>query len=285
MNIKRAYDVNQLRDYSCLFTRSEVNRWYNNDFSSLRLKVLRYNSSLLADNCTYLSYLKHVYRVLEIFYPNEYIYKNEFINKWLLKEIGVSDSIVFNEFKLGKAVADLVMFNGNSKVFEIKTLLDKETRLNNQLVEYSKLFNEVYLIVPEEKIEKYLQYDSKVGIITYEYKNNAFSLVRRATYNEVLDVDTLMEVLHTNEYISIVENYFGTKPAFTDFNKFKVCKELINQIPTNILNQQFIGLMKARKINNEFSKNENEFNQIFLSLNYSNKQKRKLLSNLRTMIH
>ena len=73
----------------------------------------------------YLSYLKTVYKILERFYPNAYVYKNEFIIRWLLKEIGIVDSVVFSEFRLGKAVADLAMLNGISKVFEIKTLFDK----------------------------------------------------------------------------------------------------------------------------------------------------------------
>src|SRR3569832_1538373 len=149
MHLGKKYDISQLRDYSSLFSRSEVNRWYKNDWSSLRMKIDRYDPCLLQKKRTYLSYLKQIYRVLERFYPNEYVYKNEFISKWLLQEIGVTDSVVFSEFRLGKAVADLVMFNGISKVFEIKTLLDKEARLSNQLEQYDRLFNEVYLFVPE----------------------------------------------------------------------------------------------------------------------------------------
>lgn len=52
------------------------------------------------------------------------------------------------------------MFNGKSKVFEIKTILDKEYRLSNQLQEYKKLFNEVYIIVPRELLSKYFEFDN-----------------------------------------------------------------------------------------------------------------------------
>ena len=284
MHLDKTYNISQLRDYSSLFSRSEVNRWYKNDWSSLRMKIGRYDPSWLQKSYSYLSYLKQVYRILERLYPNEYVYKNEFIGKWLLQEIGLADSIIFNEFRLGKAVADLAMFNGVSRVFEIKTLLDKEARLSNQLEQYRRLFNEVYLVVPEVKSNLYLKRDPSTGIIVYDHINKSFSLIREPLHNEDIDVEVLMEVVHTHEYIAIVEQYFGVRPQFNDFNKFEICKELIRQIPTNMLSKQFVKLMKERKIYNEFSKREHQFNQLFLSMNYTANQKRQLLSNLSTII-
>jgi len=284
MNIKKSYNIDQLRDYSSLFSRGEVSRWYKKDFTSLNLKISRYDTLHFTNNCTYVSYLKHIYKILEKFYPNEYVYKNEFINKQLIKELGVSNSVIFSEFRLGKAVADIVMFNGNSKVFEIKTLLDKDSRLTNQLFQYRKLFNEVYVIAPKSKVDKYLNLDDKTGIIFYDETIRNFSVVRQSAKNSFIDVDILMQVLHTHEYINIVETHYGFKPSFNDFDKFDICKNLIKEIPFDALNELFIGLMKERKINNEFSKKEKHLNQIFLSLNLSHEDKQVLLTNLSSNI-
>lgn len=284
MRLGEKYDINQLRDYSSLFSRSEANRWFENDWSYLRLKINRYDSTILQRNLSYLAYLKKVYKVLGRFYPNEYVYKNEFISKWLLQEISTTKSVVYSEFRLGKAVADLAIFNGISKVFEIKTLLDKEARLSNQIEQYSRIFNEVYLIVPEVKSHVYLKRDVSTGIIVYDHTNNSFSLIRPARYNEDINVDVLMQVLHTHEYVALVEKCFGERPKFHDFNKFHVCKELIGKIPKEVVNKQFVALMKARRIQNAFSTKDSQFNQLFLSLNYTDSQKRHLLSNLSTII-
>lgn len=284
MRIKKSYQISQLRDYSTLFSRTEVCLWYKNDFTSLKKKICRYDDNLINDQCTYSTYLKHIYKILGKFYPNEYIYKNEFINKWLIKELGKSDSVIYNEFRLGKAIADMVMFNGNSKVFEIKTLLDKDTRLSNQLLEYAKIFNEVYVIVPSTKAEQYAILYSEIGIIAFDEIIGTFSLVRKSAKNNFIDVNTLMQILHTKEYILIVEKYFGQKPLFNDFNKFDICKNLIEQIPTTILNEYFIDLMKHRKINNVFSQETSHLNQIFLSLNLSFNNQKVLLNNLESTI-
>jgi hypothetical protein len=284
MRLDEKYDIDQLRDYSSLFSRSEAIRWFKNDWSSLRLKINRYDHSVLQRNISYLAYLKQVYKVLGRFYPNEYVYKNEFIGKWLLKEIGTTNSVVYSELRLGKAVADLAIFNGISKVFEIKTLLDKEARLSNQLEQYSRIFNEIYLIVPEAKSHLYLKRDASTGIIIYDHTRNSFSLIRQARYKEDISVDVLMQVLHTHEYVALVEKYYGERPQFHDFNKFQVCKELIGKIPKEMVNKQFVAFMKARRIHNAFSKKESQFNQLFLSMNYTDSQKRHLLSNLSTTI-
>ncbi|HCD9236760.1 TPA: sce7726 family protein, partial [Elizabethkingia anophelis] len=220
------YQINQLRDFSSLFTRKEVKRWFKDDFKSIDLKLERYNLLEKNKGTSYLKFLKNTYKILEENYPNEYILKNEFLNKWLKKELGKNDSLIINEFRTGKAIADLVMFNGVSKAFEIKTILDKEYRLSSQLQEYKKIFNEVYIIIPKNQINKYINYDKYVGIISYDSEIKNFELIRRAITNNEIDSNSLIEILHTKEYLEIVYNYYGYLPDMTVFTQYEVCKQL-----------------------------------------------------------
>lgn len=280
-----SFQINQYRDFSILFSRSEVLRWLNGDFSSIDLKLQRYNLIDKYRGNSYLKLLKNTYKVLEANYPNEYILKNEFLNKWVKKELGSKDSLVFNEFRIGKVIADLAMFNGISKAFEIKTILDKEQRLSNQLLEYKKIFNEVYIIIPKTQIDKYIDFDSTVGIIVYNSSSKDFDLIRKPVENKHIDVNVLMEILHTKEYLKIVQKYYGNIPNMSIFDQFDVCKELISKIPTKELNNLFLKLMKERKVNNLFfNKINNEFNQICLSLNLSKDQKDNLVYQLKSNI-
>lgn len=277
------YSVNQLRDLSSLFLRSEALRWFKNDFSSINLKLQRYNQYDNFKGKSYLEVLKKAYKIVEKNYPNEYILKNEFLHKWLLKELGQTDSVVYNEFRIGKAVADLAMFNGISKVFEIKTILDKETRLSTQLLEYKKIFNEVYLIVPHCQLEKYAAYDTTIGIITYEANSKQFNLFRKAIYCDNIDVDVIMNVLHSKEYLKIVQENFTEKPVMNAFTQFEICKKMLSTLSTNDLNKLLIECLKKRQINNAFlNKSNYQFNQIFLSLNLSEKERDNLIFNLKS---
>lgn len=277
------FTSNQLRDFSTLFSRSEVNRWLKGDFESIDIKLKRYNLTEQNKGNTYLKFLRSTYRILEKNYPNEYVLKNEFLNNWLKKELGTDNSVIFNEFRIGKAIADLAMFNGISKVFEIKTILDKEYRLSNQLQEYKKIFNEVYIIVPNVQLSKYLSYDNSIGIISFDSYSKKFELIQKAERINDIDTNTLMEVLHTKEYLEISKAYFGKLPEMNAFNQFEICKELISKIPKNDLNKLFLATIKRRKINNQFfNKVNNEFNQICLSLNLKKQERDKLIYSLKT---
>jgi hypothetical protein len=275
--------INQLRDFSSLFTRSEVNRWFKEDFESIDIKLQRYQLTKKNKGNSYLTVLRQAYKILEKQYPNEYILKNEFLTQWLKNELGNNQSIIFNELRIGKAIADLAMFNGKSKVFEIKTILDKEYRLSNQLQEYKKLFNEVYIIIPRELFDKYSDFDKQVGIITFEAYSKSFELIQKSFFNLNIDVNVLMEVLHTKEYLQIVKQFYKEVPEMNSFNQFNICKDLISQIPSNNLNELFIEKMKERRINNEFfNKINREFNQICLSLNLNKSERNNLIHKLKT---
>jgi hypothetical protein len=277
------YSINQLRDFSSLFSRSEVCRWFKDDFESIDLKLQRYRLVEKNQGNSYLNVLRQAYKILEKHYPNEYILKNEFLNQWLKKELGNNDSIIFNELRIGKAIADLAMFNGKSKVFEIKTILDKEYRLTTQLQEYKKLFNEVYVIVPKALLFKYIEFDKNVGIITYDSISKIFELIRKSIFNSKIDINVLMEVLHTKEYLDIVKRYYVDIPEMNSFNQFNICKKLISEIPNKELNKLFISKMKERKINNLFfNKINREFNQICLSLNLEKSERDNLIMKLKT---
>ncbi|MEZ4944675.1 MAG: sce7726 family protein [Cyclobacteriaceae bacterium] len=282
-----SYSSNQLRDYSSLFSRSSALQWVNGDFSSINFKVERYDNYWLKNkNICYLDYLKYVYKILETHYQNEYILKNTFLNKWLINKLGEVDSKIYSEFRIGSAVADLAMFNGVSKVFEIKTELDSDRRLKSQIEYYKKVFNQIYIIIPSSKVKLYSNYDSNVGIIIFDSgKDKKFELRKKAPSRLDIDSTALMQVLHTKEYKEIVRDYYGSLPEMTSFNQFKVCSEFIKKIPINKLNELFISKMKDRELCNTLSdKHYCEFNQLSLALKMNGQQRNQLFESLKSPI-
>jgi len=281
------YKISQLRDYSSLFSRSQVLAWLKNDLSSIHFKIERYDEKWLnKHNSTYLDYLKYIYSILANHYQNEYIFKNEFLNNWLIKELGETNSQIFSEFRVGNSIADLVMFNGCSRIFEIKTELDSDSRLSSQIKNYDKAFNQIFLIIPESKLQIYEKQDASIGLITYGPKrDNTFSVYRNAKLNLDIEPSTIMSILHTNEYKSIVNKYYGSLPQMTSFNQFKICSDLIFKIPIDSLNKLFIDEMKLRNSSDALSsRTYKEFNQLFLALKMNRDSKSKMIEILKTSI-
>jgi len=279
----KSFSQNQLQDYSTLFSRNEAQAWLKCNFQSLKYKIARYdNDWLLGKKYTYNDYLKYIYSILEFNYANEYIIKNSFLNEWLIPEKGKDNAIIFNEFRVGKSVADLVIFNGTSKVFEIKTEFDSDKRLELQIENYKKIFNEVYLIVPLAKLSTYTKFDRSVGLISYVTKREQkFNIERPCEVNYNIDSFTVMDLLHSNEYKTLIKKYYGLLPEMTSFNQFEKCSLLMQKIPTEKLNKLFIGQMKARNNSNELSRRYfRELNQLSLSLKLNKIEKQNLVKNL-----
>ncbi len=288
MSPTKTFSPNQLRDYSSLFSRSAVKEWMNGNLSSIDFKIKRYDENWYSSTKrTYIDYLKFVYSVLENQYQNEYILKNSFLNDWLIKELGESNSELYSEFRIGSAIADLVMFNGTSRAFEIKTELDSDKRLNSQLDQYQKVFNEIFLIVPASKIEEYVTYDNSIGIICFDILSpKRFQIIRPATRSTDIDAKALMHIFHTSEYKEIVTHHYGQLPEVTSFNQFEICKDLIAKIPQNELNHLFINKMKSRAGNYGLSvRYYKEFNQLSLALRLNMKNRKQLFSILKAPLN
>ncbi len=279
--------INQLRDYASLFSRSMVLDWLKSDFSSINYKISRYDKSRFDDGSkTYLDYLNYAYRIIEKNYPNEYVYKNSFINEWLIKQLGQQNSKIYSEFRLGSTIADLVMFNGVSKVFEIKTEFDTVKRLDKQLESYKNVFNEVYLIVPYDKIDDYLGIDNSIGIISYlRGRQSNFVLEREAFRNFRINTQSLMNVLYSSEYKDIIQTYYKSLPIMNSFNQFKICSDLMQLIPIEDLNNLFVNKLKVRGEENIFStKSHLAFNQLSLALKLNFEKQKLMFKNLNTTI-
>ncbi|WP_349351572.1 sce7726 family protein [Flagellimonas sp. MMG031] len=282
-----SFSINQLRDYSSLFSRNQVKSWFKNDFTSIYHKIIRYDEDWLTmDNTTFVEYLRYVYKILEGHYQNEYIFKNSFLNECLIQEVNAGDSQVFSEFRVGNSVADLAMFNGTSKVFEIKTEMDSAKRLDFQLVNYQRAFNEIYLVLSESRLGQYEHFGKEIGIILYRPDSNEkFQVHRKAIPNSELDKNTIMKVLHTHEYKNLVKRHFGSLPKMTSFNQFERCRELILQIPNDELNSYFISVMKARQKPIALNKKHyKEFNQMSLALKLSTADRKALMDHLKSPI-
>jgi len=278
-----SYSAHQLRDFSYIFSRSNATRWLKGDFSYFDALLERHNMLKRYKSKSYYKVLRDTYKVLKTHYPNEYLLKNEFLNKWLINQLGNCDSKIFSEFRIGNAIADLAMFNGSSKAFEIKTILDNDSRLKNQLNQYKKIFNEVYLIIPSECLDKYIDYDKDVGVISYDCKLGSFALIVKATNDISIDVNVLMQVLRTKEYLWIVNQHCDVVPSMNAFNQFEISKEIISGIPSEKLNALFLDVIKKRNSTESFLKNKYKFlNQLSLSLNMDEKEIETMIMQLET---
>lgn len=264
----------KMRSYSSIFSSTSFSKLLKNeDYNFINNKIERYDRIKIGKQfITYSDYIGYVYNALRKDYRCEYIYKNELINEFILKQYGTKNTVVINEFKVGNSVADIVLFNGTSRAFEIKSELDSEKRLNQQLSSYTKIFKECYIVTHESLIEKYLNINSNIGVIAIIKYGKSFKMeeIRKACITEEIDPNILIRSLRTNEYKNIITSYFGGLPNVNNFQMFEECASLMKEIPNEELNCLFINELKNRKSNTQLLKTfYKEIRQLCLSLKIS----------------
>lgn len=280
--------MGMMRSYSSAFSRRVFSDIINyGDFSHLDYLIKSYSPKVKQDD-TYLMLLKRLYRSMCKNYRCEYVYKNEIINKLLLKQFAGTQTIAFNEFRVVDSIVDLAMFNGVSKAFEIKTEYDSKKRLSHQLDTYAKLFQECYLVIPEELFDHYTaDISDNIGIVVMYIEKGQIKLrtERNAIRNTVVDPDILIRSVRCKEYKNIIKTYFGNIPEVSCYEMFDTCLDLMYQIPSDELHSLFLKEIKSRANNTKLlQKIPAEIRQMCLSLNLSQRQSEVLLSKLNTHI-
>ena len=276
----------RLRDFSSAFSRSAFIDVLNfNDYSHFNWLVSKYDILRCA---TYSDLLKKSYSVISKYYRCEYVYKNELI-KLLLKKYGTRNSVYFNEFRVGNSIADMVMFNGESKAFEIKTEYDTPRRLDKQMDDYKRFFDKCYIIVPEDKVDEYRDIlESTTGIIAMSRNNGRVILkeIRHAEQNERFEFEALMSCLRTEEYKNIVLSLGESLEGIAGYDMYKYCYQVISKANPNELRELFLREIKKRKNNTALlRKYPMSIRQMMLSLNLPQDKANKLLEQLNININ
>lgn len=249
-------------------------------------KLRKFDISLsLDDNPTVKDAIRTLYLYLSRNYRNEYIYKNTILNKILLGKHNLNTATLLSEYRVGSSIADLVLLNGTSTVFEIKTELDSPDKLQKQIEDYQKVFAKVFIVTHHTLSERYLKNlnNDSIGLLSL---NNKFQLsTNREAYEDfsLLNIETMMKCLRKDEYASIIASYYKEIPQVPNIRFFTECVNLAKAIPIKVFHKLMVSQLKKRVPIEKDSLNSEQLPQelrhICLCINPT-KQQYKLLFNL-----
>lgn len=214
-------DLQVLRLYSNFFNRSYLFDFINRKNNKIRNILLNsLNSIDTFKNCATYSYsdlYEYIYSLLCHYYKCEYVYLNElFINEIVKKHN--DNHTVLTELIVNDSQADLVIINGTTNVYEIKTELDTLMRLPKQLEDYTRAFEMVYVVTNKTYLKDVRnllkdKFDS-VGIYLLD-DNGKLKLVRRSkSHKSKLNKEYMFNVLNRKEFEIINEDYYKAKAKF-----------------------------------------------------------------------
>jgi hypothetical protein len=133
-------------------------------------------------------------------YRHEYVYKNALTQKVLLGTHSLSSATMLTEFRVGGCKADVVILNGTSVVYEIKSERDSLARLGRQLAAYFQVFDLVNVLVGANHLDATrVVVPEEVGLLVLSERFQ-LSTVRQARSNPGRLVPTkIFETLQRRE--------------------------------------------------------------------------------------
>lgn len=185
--------------------------------------------------------------VLAASYRNEYVYKNELATRLVFKRHSPRTASFQVELRVGSSIADVVVANGTTTAYEIKTEFDTSRRLPSQTSDYLKAFDKVYVVTHPAHVGRYeSELDPRVGLIVLSEKH-ALTPYRKATANaKNLDPRTIFRCMRRDEYVDAIESNICAVPAMPNGLIAAYCETLFNQLTTEQAHTAFVKALKAR---------------------------------------
>ncbi len=180
-------------------------------------------------------------------YRCEYVYKNAIANKILLGRHSLNTSALLTEFRSGSAKADLVLLNGTSTVYEVKTELDTLDRLKKQIESYRDLFEYIYVITHESQMGSVLDtIEPDIGLILLTHDYTLREIKNAESNLHHIRLEKLFDSLRINEYCQVLKEVFGTIPKVPNTKIYAEAKKIFKKIRVERAHKQSIKVLRRR---------------------------------------
>lgn len=247
--------------FAGVFSRKVLSELASEGFSKTISEVVcRTHTQELFETKTLSDLFDYYYEQLVNSYRNEYVYKNAIATKLVLGRHKLANVAFFTEFKAWDTVADVVVVNGTTTAYEIKTEYDSFARLDNQLEVYQSVFDKVFLVVPESMLQAaYNNTPEHIGILVLN-KRFALSCARDAQSNlRRVSPQIIFSCLRKYEYEYVIVKYFGSLPSVEAIYLRRKCAELFSTLAPEIIQEEFLRSLKARQ---DIRQNKNYIEQL-----------------------
>jgi hypothetical protein len=180
-------------------------------------------------------------------YRNEYVFKNTIVSKLVMGRHSTRTASALLEVPTGASIADVLVLNGTTTVYEVKTDLDTFNRLLGQIEDYRATFDHVNVVVSDARaVAAERVVPAGVGIIAVR-KRGALSVVRPS----VSSIDRMLpsrvfQVLRRQEVLSILKRTIGYDVDVPTGDIWTRTRELFSQLPLLVAHEEALNELKKR---------------------------------------
>jgi hypothetical protein len=179
---------------------------------------------------------------------HEYIYKNAIANKILLGTHSLKTTCMLTEFRAGRCKADVVLFNGTSTVYEIKSERDSLDRLQKQIDEYLGVFDILQVISGENhltELERSIPSGVGIQVLTERFTIREY----RQSVSNIANIrpERVFDSLQRHEYLAILEMNGMVVPELPNTRIHAVAAEMFASLTPEQAHQGMIIILKKTR--------------------------------------
>jgi len=180
-------------------------------------------------------------------YQSEYSYKNQIVSKIVLGRHSLTTASALIEQPMSASVADVLVLNGTSTVYEIKTDLDSFTRLQAQVRDYIRHAEYTYVVVSERRAGLATKnVPEEAGIIALRQRGT-LSVIRTAPSNlSALRHADIFRLLRTSEAMSVMRATGGESQRHPSGHARNVAYAHFRTLPLLRAHEAMIQALKLR---------------------------------------
>jgi len=233
---------------------SELASEGKSDFISFVLKKSGFIDGI-KEPITWEQLFDKIYLYLFKNYRSEYIYKNAIANKILLGRHSLNTSTLLSEFRVGKSKADVVILNGASSVYEIKSEFDTLDRLWDQIESYQRVFDYINVVTHESQLKKINQkLSSNIGIFILTDRNTLKTIREPKSNKRNVVPEFMFDSLRKDEYCKIIKAEFGAVPDVPNTKIHKKSKKLFSTLSPEKAHDRMVEVLQKRMSKSSFKK-------------------------------
>lgn len=186
--------------------------------------------------------LNEAFDVLRKTRRSEYVYKNDIISRVVFGRHKPTSASAAVEFGIGGSKADVVVVNGTTSVYEIKTDYDSFARLETQLRDYAEFAEHVHVVVSTDRITSALKaVPSHVGVIALR-RNGQMQTVRDAEGGlDRLRAERLFQVLRARERADVL-----AAEGLGHDNSTPAMRAAFSRVPVDSLHTHVVRTLRRR---------------------------------------
>lgn len=179
-------------------------------------------------------------------YRCEYDFANSLIHT-LSAPRNTSNAI--SGLRVSMSIADLIVADKSAAAYEIKTGLDSFTRLDMQMLCYSRCFEHVNVVTTRQKASRAAaQTAAHIGVVTLT-DDGALDVVRSAAGGlSRLGMSSLFRVLRRGELLTILGRHVGYSIDVPSAQIYRRLNALFMQLPLDTAYGEFVAALRERDL-------------------------------------